>query len=115
MSRLNAPLQVAYPGRLSNPCEPETHVISLLYESLVNYRVPANTAIPAAYLPISPQPISGQAVLKPLQSEPIRRAADSTPTPIQDMGVDHRRAHVLVSKKLLNRPNIVTIFEKVYC
>jgi hypothetical protein len=34
------------------------------------------------------------------QSEPIRGAAHTTSTPIQDMGVHHRRTGILVQEKL---------------
>ena len=38
---------------------------------------------------------------------------DSPTAPVQDMGVDHRRAHVLVAQQLLDRPNIIPIFQQV--
>lgn len=52
---------------------------------------------------------------RPLQIEPesICRAVDSPPAPVQDMGVDHRRAHVLVAEPLLDRPNTRAAFEQV--
>ena len=34
-------------------------------------------------------------------------------TPVENVSVDHRRFHVLVAEKLLDRPDIVTAFEKL--
>lgn len=40
-------------------------------------------------------------------------AADSQAAAIEDMGVDHCRAHIFVAKQLLHRADIVAIFQQV--
>ena len=47
--------------------------------------------------------------------QPVRRAADTTPTSIQHMRIDHCRRHVLMSKQFLDCPNIVPVLKKVGC
>ena len=37
----------------------------------------------------------------------VRRAPNTSPSPVQDMSIDHRRRHILVSHQLLHRPDIV--------
>ena len=48
-----------------------------------------------------------------LQSEAISRAVDSPTASVQDMGVDHRRAHVLVAQQLLDGPTIIPVLQQV--
>ena len=45
----------------------------------------------------------------------IKRTLDTSPTLVQDVGVSHCRAHVIVSEKLLNRSDIVPVFQQVRC
>ena len=45
--------------------------------------------------------------------KPISRAADTPPTSIQYVGVDHRGADALVAEELLDGANVVSILEKV--
>ena len=47
------------------------------------------------------------------QSEAISRAVDSPTASVQDMGVNHRRAYILVAQQLLDGPDVVTILEEV--
>src|SRR5665811_2136111 len=42
-----------------------------------------------------------------------KRAAHATTAPVQDMGVDHRGAHILVAEKLLDDANVVACFEQL--
>jgi len=37
----------------------------------------------------------------------ICRTSDSLPAAIQDMGIDHRGAHILMAKQLPDRPNML--------
>ena len=48
-------------------------------------------------------------IARPAQLRPIQGAADPAATPIQYMSVDHRRAHILVAKKFLHRPDVVVV------
>ena len=43
----------------------------------------------------------------------IGRASDATTTTIEHMGIDHRCFHVLVTKQLLNCPDIVAILKQM--
>ena len=43
----------------------------------------------------------------------IGRATDTSPSPVEDVGVDHRRADVLVSEQFLNRPDIIPVFQEM--
>jgi len=49
------------------------------------------------------------------RSNPIRRAVNAATATIQDVRVDHCRAHVFVTQEFLNCPNIATIFKQVGC
>ena len=48
-----------------------------------------------------------------LASAQIYRADHSSPTSIQDVGVDHRRGYVGVTQEFLHRTNVVTAFEQM--
>src|SRR5687767_7662051 len=43
----------------------------------------------------------------------IQRAADAAATPVEDVGVDHRRGDVAVAKQLLNGTDVVAVLEKM--
>lgn len=43
----------------------------------------------------------------------VRGAAHRAAPPVQDMGVDHRGAHILVAQELLDGPDVVAILEEV--
>ena len=43
----------------------------------------------------------------------IERTPHTSPTALQDMGVDHRRADVFVSQQFLHRPNVVTVLQQM--
>ena len=43
----------------------------------------------------------------------VKRTLDPSPTSVQHMGIDHRRFDVIVSKQLLNSPDIVPLFEQM--
>ena len=45
------------------------------------------------------------------QSEAVRGAVHPTPASIEHMGIDHRRADILMPKELLNRSNIVPVLQ----
>jgi hypothetical protein len=47
------------------------------------------------------------------RSKPIRRAVNAATATIQNVRVDHRRAHVFVAQEFLNCANVVTIFKQV--
>ncbi len=66
-------------------------------------------AILAVYPDISPQCIG----IIHHSSEAIRRAANTAPTPIQNVSVDHRYADVFVTQKFLNCANIVPSSNKL--
>ncbi len=48
-----------------------------------------------------------------IASQPIRRAADTPPAAVQNMGVDHGRADVLVAQEFLHRADVVTIGQQM--
>jgi hypothetical protein len=50
-----------------------------------------------------------------MMSEGIAGAANPHEAAVQDMGVDHRRVHVAMAQKFLNRLDIVTTFEQGRC
>ena len=66
----------------------------------------ANTAEVVSLFRLTPRALQ-------VQSEAISRALDSPAAPVQDMGVDHRRAHVLMAQQLLDRPNIIPVLQQV--
>lgn len=43
----------------------------------------------------------------------VCRTADAPSSPVKDMGVDHRRADVLVSEEFLYRPDIIPVLQQV--
>ena len=43
----------------------------------------------------------------------VHRAADASSSAVEDVGVDHRGAHVPVAQQLLDRPDIVSVLEQV--
>ena len=45
--------------------------------------------------------------------QPVDRAADAVAALVEHMGVDHGRAHVFVTQKLLDGANVVARFEQV--
>ena len=65
-----------------------------------------NTAAPVSLIPLGSQTIWAHA-------EFIRRAADPSTAPIEDVSIHHRGAYILISQKLLHRPNIIAILQKV--
>src|SRR5215510_12480028 len=65
------------------------------------------TANPAVYEDISPQCIG----ITDGRSKPIRRAVNATTATIQDVRIDHFRAHVFVAQEFLNCANVVTVFK----
>jgi hypothetical protein len=64
----------------------------------------ANAAAPVSLFLIGLQTIRSHV-------EPIGGAADPSAPSIQDMGVDHRRAHIPAPKQVLKRPDIIVIFQ----
>src|SRR5439155_24470949 len=44
---------------------------------------------------------------------PVGGALDHAWSPVQDVGVDLRRAHVAVAEQFLNRPDVVAVLEQV--
>ena len=47
------------------------------------------------------------------ESQHVHRTSDTQTASIQDMRVDHRRSHILVSEELLHNTDVVSIFEKM--
>src|SRR5262245_1605608 len=45
----------------------------------------------------------------------VKRTLDPSPTSVQDVGVNHCRAHVIMSEKFLNCSYIMTVFQKGRC
>ncbi len=45
--------------------------------------------------------------------QPIDRTADGPAPVVQDVGLTHRRTYILVPERLLDRPNVVAVFEQV--
>src|SRR5215813_14621865 len=68
-----------------------------------------NAANPAVYEDISPQCIG----ITDCCSEKMRGAVNAATTTIQNVCVDHCRAHVFVAQEFLNRANVVTVFKQV--
>jgi hypothetical protein len=46
-------------------------------------------------------------------TQEVRWAADAPSSPVENVGVDHRRADVLVPKKFLDRPDIIPILQEM--
>ena len=65
----------------------------------------ANTAALVSLIPLGSQRILAY-------SELIGRTANETPPTVQDVGIDHGRADVLVPQEFLNRPDIGTLLEQ---
>jgi len=65
-----------------------------------------NTAAPVSLILLGSQTIWAH-------SEFIRRATDPSIPSIEDMGVHHRRADILMSQKLLNCPDVVAVLEQM--
>ena len=61
------------------------------------------------YEDISPQCIG----ITDGHSKPARGAVNAATTTIQDVRVDHCRAHVFVAQEFLNCANVVTVFKQV--
>lgn len=51
--------------------------------------------------------------IEPFILQFVQRASDPSRSFVQDMSVDHRRAHIGVAEQLLNGANIVARFEQV--
>ena len=66
---------------------------------------PTNAAALAAYPNISPQYIQANKS----RSQAIHGAVNATSTPIQEMGVTHRRAGVRAAQQFLDSPEVRTI------
>src|SRR5262249_51870552 len=47
--------------------------------------------------------------------EPVCRTADGSGAAVEDVGVDHGRAHVLVTQELLDGPDIVAFLQQMRC
>jgi len=47
--------------------------------------------------------------------EPVCRAANRRWPTVQNVSIDHRRAHILVTQQFLNGADVVTVFEQVGC
>ncbi len=45
--------------------------------------------------------------------QPIRRATDTSSTSVQNMGIDHCRANVLVSQEFLHGADVVAVGEQM--
>ena len=48
-------------------------------------------------------------------SQPIKRASHAQRPTVHHMKVDHRRPNVPMAEELLNRANVVPVFEQVSC
>ena len=49
----------------------------------------------------------------PSQADPVGGASDPAGSTVHDMGVDHGRADVTMTEKLLDRPDVVVVLQKV--
>jgi hypothetical protein len=87
--------------------------IVVTYGNRVNRHSRETPATPAAYHPIGPQSISAGPAAQDGSSKPVCGAAHATSTSVQDVRIDHRRAHVLVAQELLSGPNVVAILKEV--
>ena len=57
--------------------------------------------------------MGGLAVEGSWLEDTVGRTRDAGRAAVEDMGVDHRGAHVIVAQELLNGPDIASIFEEV--
>jgi len=46
-------------------------------------------------------------------SEPVEGTLHALPAPVQDMGIAHRRLHILVAEQFLNGADVVAGLEQV--
>lgn len=67
----------------------------------------ASSATPGPY---ATEPVSCRGALR---SETVQRTPDSLRSPIQHMGVDHGCSYVLMAQQLLDRANVIAIFEQM--
>lgn len=44
-------------------------------------------------------------------SQSVGRTANAAPTSVQDMGVDHRGAHISVPQQFLDRSDVIAVFQ----
>ena len=73
---------------------------------IIDFPKPAN---PAVYEDISPQCIG----ITDGRPKPIRGAVNAATATIQDVRIDHCRAHVFMAQEFLNCANVVTVFKQV--
>jgi hypothetical protein len=52
-------------------------------------------------------------VLEVIQEHPVGRAPDTGGTPVEDVGVDHRGAHVPMAEQFLDGPDVVALLQEV--
>ena len=64
----------------------------------------ANAAAPVSLILLGSQTIRAP-------SELIRRATDPPAPSIENVGIHHRGAYVPVSEQLLNRPDVIAVFQ----
>jgi len=43
----------------------------------------------------------------------INGALDAARAPIQDLGIDHRGAHIVMTEEFLDRSDVITIFQQM--
>ncbi len=67
-------------------------------------RQPITLLARGLFLPKPPSPSA--------QPQPIGRAADTPSTSVQDVGIDHGGAHILMAKQFLDRPNVIAILKQ---
>ncbi len=66
--------------------------------------LPANTAAAVSLILLGLQ-------MARIHSKFIGRVVDWPSTPIEDMGINHRRGDILVSEQILDRPDVVAVFQ----
>jgi hypothetical protein len=52
---------------------------------------------------------------RPGDCQSVKRTLDPSHTSVQDMGINHCRADVVVSEKFLDRPDIISVLKQVCC
>jgi hypothetical protein len=49
----------------------------------------------------------------PLGSETVHGGVDPFPTPVQHVGIHHRRLHVPMPEQFLNRTDVIAVFQQM--
>ena len=76
---------------------------------LLNKVLASSRCYTASGRKVSPARAAASLGITVLEEHPVGRAPDTGRTPVQDVGVDHRCAHVPMAEQFLDGPDVVTL------